>query len=81
MNRITLANINARNAAPVVGSYICDPDSCSRVHVSYKRPVAGSGQCWHETLRRRLEWQGGPSANAAADLAAWDGLGKKRGAA
>lgn len=38
----------------------------------------GDGHCWHESLARRLEWQGGPSANAAADLAAWRGLGARR---
>ena len=86
MNRITLANINARNAAPLVGSYICDGDVCphavpERSMIHARLAVPGHGHCWHRSTARRLEWQGGPSANAAADLAAWNGLGKKRGAA
>ena len=36
------------------------------------------GRCWHESTERRLEWQGGPSANAAADLASWNALGQRR---
>lgn len=37
------------------------------------------GRCWHESTARRIEWQGGPSKGADADLAAWNRLGTKRG--
>lgn len=60
------------------GTYICnDPHhSCGASHFN------GSHQddhhCWHESTARRIAQQGGPSANAAADLAAWNALGQRR---
>ena len=72
-------NIAARNAEPLVGSYVCDPAGCSRVHRRYpNKHVSETYHCWHDSVVRRLEWQGGPSANAAADLAAWNALGESR---
>lgn len=75
------ANLIARNAAPVVGTYICnDPDRpCGADHFNGSHPQ--DRQCWHESCRRRLEWQGGPSANAAADISAWNRLGSSKRAA
>ena len=67
-------------------TYLCDPDSCTAppappsLHRKARLARPGYGHCWHESTARRLEWSG-PSANAAADLAAWNGLGKKRGVA
>jgi hypothetical protein len=80
MNRVTALNVACRNAAPVVGTYICDPGFCEEGHGD-GNPRNGSCHCWHESARRRLEWQGGPSANAAADRAAWNGLGERQRAA
>jgi hypothetical protein len=70
------------------GTYICDPEGCLHADpapdasVVYMRAMRlcrdGSGHCWHESTARRLEWQGGPSANAAADLDAWNSLGHRR---
>ena len=62
-------------------SYQCDPGNCLRVRVSHQRPIYHYGQCWHETVLRRLEWQGGPSEGADADLDAWNRLGSRREAA
>lgn len=86
MNRTREANIKARNAAPLLGTYLCDDyyqKDCPN------RPPAGvgAGHCWHESARRRLEWQYGEArANRIAlgidsrtnqDLSAWSRLGRK----
>jgi len=70
-------NASPRSATPLVGTYICEPSVCAH------DPRTGDGKitgvhCWHESTARRLEWQGGPSANAAADLASWNDLGQRR---
>lgn len=86
MGNPALANLTAREAAPVVGSYICDeyaagcPDKVSAT--VNDRP---SGHCWHESLTRRLAWQYGEAranrvalgidAAAELDIAAWNRLG------
>lgn len=67
------------------GTYICDDPLA---HDCPDRPMSAGGTwtfygwrsatCWHESTARRLEWQGGPSANAAADLDAWNNLGQRR---
>lgn len=64
------------------GTYLCDPDTCTEIGNDPYEPTRwartgrpGHGHCWHESTRRRLEWQGGPSVGAAADLAAWNRLG------
>jgi len=80
------SNLAARNAAPWVGTYICDDH---HAHDCPDRPMSAGGTwttfygycpatCWHESTARRLERQGGPSANAAADLASWNVLGQRR---
>lgn len=65
----------------VVGTYICEPGVCSRVHVSYERPDDRDGVCWHDSAFRRLQWQGGPSEAANDDVAAWKRLGAGKRAA
>lgn len=77
-------NREARNAAPVIGSYVCDAPTCS---------VFGDhgDHCWHESARRRLAWQYGEArANRIAlgidkatqrDLTAWNRLGSQKRAA
>lgn len=80
-----------RDAAPVTGTYICDPCSCVKLNGGHRTVGGGSGHCWHETLRARLEWQYGAGRahlislgadeTAAGDLAAWNRLGSRRGRA
>lgn len=78
------ANLIARNAAPVVGTYICNDHFAADCP---DRPTSGGScewggtHCWHESTARRLDWQGGPSANAAADISAWNRLGSSKRAA
>jgi len=68
-------DLAARNAAPVLGSYICnDPARDCGAGCSHGSNPADR-HCWHESTSRRLEWQGGSSTAAAADLAAWNRLG------
>lgn len=84
-NRTEARRIESRNAAPWVGTYICDD---YHAHACPQRPESAGGAwdfygyrpatCWHESTARRLAQQGGPSANAAADLAAWKALGQRR---
>ena len=74
-------NLASRNAAPVRGSYLCDPsapDCPDRDESLAPKPFT---YCWHTSLQARLAWQGGPSANADADLAAWNSLGSRTRAA
>lgn len=66
----------------MTGTYICDDYSASKCPA---RPFSNggahggpNGHCWHESAARRLAQQGGPSANAAADLKAWNALGQRR---
>ena len=83
LNRVNSAHLVARDAAPVVGTYICDPEACPDAppSLSWGRNVRlarpGHGHCWHESVARRLEWQGGPSEGAQADLSAWNSLGSR----
>ena len=86
--RVRLKNIAARDVAPLVGAYICDPDSCIHAAAAPERTMLaarlgreGYGHCWHESAARRLKWQGGPSAVAADDLVAWNSLGSGKRAA
>jgi hypothetical protein len=70
-------NLAARDAAPVVGTYICDvrqPDCPDRDLTN--GPLLDA-HCWHESTARRLAWQGGPSEGAEADLALWNRLGRR----
>ena len=81
VNRTEARRMASRSATPWVGTYLCDPDVCD--HAPSTRgpldpPGNGSRWCWHESTARRLAQQGGPSANAAADLAAWNALGESR---
>lgn len=70
-------NIAARNAAPVRGTYICGHDgSCDNPGPGWG--ASADAHCWTESTARRLAWQGGPSANAEADLAAWNSLGSRK---
>lgn len=83
-NRTEARRMAARSATPWVGTYLCDPDGCSQAPTTrgpFDPPGSGSRWCWHESTARRLEWQGGPSANAAADLAAWRRIGSREEAA
>ena len=63
----------------MAGSYICDPGSCPGT-----RPRDGGGvpfedrHCYHESTRRRLEWQYGENRVNADDIAAWNSLGQRR---
>lgn len=66
-------------------SYHCDPDGCPHADLAPEPSMlemrlsrSGHGHCWHESAARRLKWQGGPSANAPADLKAWNALGQRR---
>lgn len=66
-----------------MNTYICDPEACSEIHGEFRGVLHGSGQCWHETTRRRLAWQQGMSEPTVdvADIAAWNGLGSRKRAA
>lgn len=89
-NKVKAKNIAARNAAPVVGTYICDLDVCI-LHGEPTEIGRGGGHCWHESAWARLGWQYGearasrialgidPAANR--DLAAWNSLGSRTRAA
>lgn len=80
MNYPRPTNLAARNSAPLVGTYICGHDgSCD--NPGHGWGVSADAHCWHKSTARRLEWQGGPSANAAADLAAWNRFGSSKRAA
>jgi hypothetical protein len=87
MGNPLLTNRIARDAAPVVGSYICDDPEAS---CCPDRPGSSGGahhgwgcspHCWHESTRRRLEWQYGENRVDAADLAQWNGLGARKAVA
>lgn len=62
-------------------TYLCDPRHASCPDRDRSLISDPASQCWHESLARRLDQQGGPSANAAADLAAWNRLGQRHEAA
>lgn len=69
-----------RSTSPLAGTYICGHDGpCGNRGEGWG--VSADAHCWHESTARRLEWQGGPSANAAADLAAWNRIGTLESAA
>lgn len=78
------SNREAREAAPVRGTYICDHDGpCGRP--AWLRPRHDS-HCWHEHTDARLLWLYGEEGRAAreaathADVAAWRALGTRRAA-
>ncbi len=59
------------------GTYICGHDGpCDNPGPGWG--VSADAHCWRQSTERRLAQQGGPSANAAADLAAWKALGQRR---
>ena len=79
-----------RNAAPLVGTYICHPSVCIDPSVVHSG-LGPHGHCWHRSTWHRLQWQHGreraeavmegQDAKSQADLAAWNRLGTKRKAA
>lgn len=91
------ANRAARNAAPVVGTYICDdhrarecpcrPDGRGSLLTGGARPEGisrqlwGQHHCYHESTRRRLEWQHGENRVDQADIARWNALGTRKAVA
>ena len=82
MNKVRERHLASRNAAPLIGSYICEPASCSALSGD---PLVPWGMCYHEDTHRRLTWlYGEERANrislgidpaTEADKRAWQGLG------
>jgi hypothetical protein len=76
-------NLASRNAAPLIGTYICEPAACVALT---DNPTCPWGMCYHEDTHRRLSWQYGEGranrislgidAATEADLAAWRELGR-----
>ena len=75
-------HLRSRNAAPLIGTYICEPSSCTALSGD---PTCPWGMCYHEDTHRRLAWlYGEDRANrislgidpaTEADKRAWRGLG------
>lgn len=69
----------------MASTYICDDYAAE---CCPDRPLAAGGaphgngwgerHCYHESTRRRLEWQYGENRVNAADVAAWNRLGQRR---
>lgn len=78
------SNREAREAAPVRGTYICDHDGPRGQHTGWG--VSADTHCWHEHTDARLLWLYGEEGRAAreaathADVAAWRALGTRRAA-
>jgi hypothetical protein len=86
MGNAVLTNRVARNAAPVRGSYICDDYGaedcpCRPASAGGFRDAWASAHCWHESTRRRLEWQYGENRVDQADIARWNALGTRKAVA
>lgn len=41
----------------------------------------GGNHCWHDSTRRRLEWQYGENRVDQADIARWNALGTRKAVA
>ncbi len=67
----------------MAGTYICDDFHAAGCP---DRPASAGGLshgwgeriCYHESTRRRLEWQYGENRVNAADVASWNSLGQRR---
>ncbi len=67
----------------MAGTYICDDHNavdCPCRPATWTRN-AGPRHCWHESLRRRLEWQHGHNRVDADDIARWNALGTRKAVA
>ena len=69
----------------MAGSYICDPNAPGCPDETRRHPSTGrypthpdERHCWHESTRRRLEWQYGENRVNPADISAWNSLGQRR---
>ena len=62
----------------MAGSYICEPYALECPHGVADTMGARHGHCWHESTRRRLEWQYGENRVNPADISAWNSLGQRR---
>lgn len=75
VNRVELRNIAARDAAPMIGTYICDDFAAvtcpCRPRSNGGAHAGPNGHCYHESTRRRLAWQYG-EARAASIMAGTD---------
>ena len=67
----------------MAGSYICDDGTPGCPGVV---PLGGSishddRHCWHQSTRRRLEWQHGENRVDQDDIARWNALGSRKAVA
>lgn len=65
----------------MAGTYICDAhaDGCPRGIPD--NLGARHGHCYHESTRRRLEWQYGEIRVDQADISRWNNLGSRKAVA
>lgn len=78
-------DVAGRDAAPVIGTYICDDGApgcpCVAVYITGNNTPAPDRHCWHESTRRRLEWQYGENRVDQDDIARWNALGTRKAVA
>jgi hypothetical protein len=63
------------------GTYICDAHAEECPHGIPDSMGARHGHCYHESTRRRLDWQHGENRIDHADIARWNALGSRQAVA